>query len=384
MINVHVYPSPLLNESRILRITQSLAEHGIFNRIVVVGVHQQGLAERERLDAIRDLLRIRAPLDRSGAGLLTKVARTLGWSARVLWALRRESISCVNCHSLAVLPLCAILAAVHRARLVYDTHELETETIGARGFRQTLSRWVERVLVRRVDAIAVVSQPIADWYRSRYPGIPVTLVRNTPKRVEATSRDRSPLRAATGIAADMPLFLYQGVFGDGRGLDVMFNAFAGRTNAHLVLLGYGPRLADVLAAAEAQDNVHYHPAVEPHDLLRWTAGADVGLCVIEPLCLSYQLSLPNKLFEYVAAGVPVLASDLPAIREVVTGYSCGWLCQPETAALRERIDGLTAESVAAAARGTERVRRELVWETEEPELLALYHGLDVKSPMSAA
>ena len=85
------------------------------------------------------------------------------------------------------------------------------------------------------------------------------------------------------------------------------------------------------------ERVHFHPAVPPGGLLDVTASADVGLCLIEPLTESLRLSLPNKLFEYLAAGIPVVGTRLPEIRRVIEEYDVG-----------ATVDDLRPESIAAA------------------------------------
>ena len=143
MINLHIYPSPFTRESRILRETAVIAEHCLFDRIIMVGVCAPGLPDRERVDDRREIWRF--PRD-ARSGLVGKLLTTWRWAGLVYQAFRREKVGCVNCHSLPVLGLCVKLARATRAKLVYDTHELETETNGLGGLRKLLSKIVERRL----------------------------------------------------------------------------------------------------------------------------------------------------------------------------------------------------------------------------------------------
>src|SRR5690606_19142657 len=110
--------------SRILRITGALAEAGVFNAIEVAGVAGPNLPEIEAMDERRRFRRFQrhSPLERPHT--LAKILRTLSWSSRVLRHYRERPLTCVNAHSLAVLPLAARLARHHGAKLIYDTHEL--------------------------------------------------------------------------------------------------------------------------------------------------------------------------------------------------------------------------------------------------------------------
>lgn len=101
--------------------------------------------------------------------------------------------------------------------------------------------------------------------------------------------------------------------------------------AALVFLGGGP-LKDALIGEVGllglRDRVHFLDPVPPDALLSYTASADVGVTLLEDTCLNHRYALPNKLFEYLMAGIPVLASDLPEIRDVVDAYGVGRLVDP--------------------------------------------------------
>jgi glycosyltransferase involved in cell wall biosynthesis len=119
--------------------------------------------------------------------------------------------------------------------------------------------------------------------------------------------------------------------------------------------------------------VHFQPAVPPGEVLRHTQGADVGIHGGENVCLSYYYSLPNKVFEYVLAGVPVLGNDWPEIRRLVVGEGCGWVV--EEGAWQAAIDGLTQEAVAAARVRTVAAAGRYSWAQEEAVLLETYRRI---------
>src|SRR5690606_29052144 len=87
---------------------------------------------------------------------------------RVFFFYRKKNIKVVNVHSLGLLPLGYVLKKLYKAKLVYDAHELETETNGSKGFRQKLSKWLEKKLIHKADMTLVVSESIADWYANEY------------------------------------------------------------------------------------------------------------------------------------------------------------------------------------------------------------------------
>jgi glycosyltransferase involved in cell wall biosynthesis len=374
-MNVHIHASTMVFDSRIDRITSSLVERGVFQSVLIVGIWNSGLVEREQLDSKRTIIRVKTTIPSKRQGLIGKIARTLEWYVRVALALPRDGVACINCHSLPTLALCVVLKQRYGCKLVYDTHELETETAPSRGFRRLVARLVERALIHYADEVSVVNHAIADWYRNRYRFPRVWSIRNLPRAsANAFSTARTGrLRRALQVRADDALFLYQGVMDEGRGVEFLTSAFSGLPpQYHLAFLGYGALEEHVRRHVREFQNIHFHPAVPRNELREVTGDADVGLCLIEPICLSYELCLPNKLFEYVAAGVPVLGSDLPCIRETITDLACGWVCALDIEQFRRLVMALTPAAVAQAREGSLSARSRVSWEQEERLLLSLY------------
>lgn len=379
-LNVHIYPSPFKHESRMLKITKSLADARIFNKILVIATWEEGLSSEEQIDDVRSVHRIRRSWGRSRSGTLWKALGTLEWTAKVYWQLRREQVACLNCHSLAVLPLSVLLKFATRCRLVYDTHELETEVAGAKGVRKRLSKLVERVLIRFVDHIVVVNDAIAEWYREAYARTDVTVVKNVPYQAKATPEKTDLLREEFGIADEHMVFLYQGLLGRGRGIEMLLDVFAKiESDKHVVFMGYGPLEESIKEMARRCDNIHYKSAVPPERVAMFTAGADVGVSIIENVSLSYYLSLPNKVFEYLNGGLPVIVSDFPVVGGWVDSLKCGWKVDPEIAAVRRLIEELAWDDVHRGRAQALASREYFGWELEEPNLLAVYDKLGFES-----
>jgi glycosyltransferase involved in cell wall biosynthesis len=369
MINIHLYPSPFLNESRILREAASLSRLALFDRIDLVGLGQEDLPATEDVQPDIRIVRIGRP---GGGGLAAKAARTGGWSRAVYRRYRSEDIGCINCHSISTLPLGVMLKRRTGARLVYDAHELETETNGLAGLRQFLTRLVERMLIGQADHCIFVGQAIEQWYVRKYGLVNTTVLYNCPP-----SRPVKPaehFRKAFSIPAATPIFLYQGFIGEGRGMRILVEAFAGLAGrAALVVMGYGP-LADWIAEqAKRHPGIHFHPAVAPDSLLDFTAAADFGLSVIETTSLSYEYCLPNKLFEYVMANKPVLVSPTYEQSEFVRRHGIGEVaCDTTPAAIRTSALRLLARDPRPLQAALARTAKDFCWEGQEATLKAVY------------
>jgi glycosyltransferase involved in cell wall biosynthesis len=375
-MNVHVYPTPFRNESRILKITRSLKEAAVFDRIRIMATWEDGLAEEEDLDGTRRVVRVRRRIGEGRGGTFWKAARTAEWSWRVLHSLRHEDIRCVNAHSLSVLPLCVLLKRSRGGKLIYDTHELETETAGSTGIRRFLARRVERALIHRADAVIAVNDSIASWYRRTYGLGRVWVVKNVPDRPDSAPVKTTMLREACGVGGEAVLFLYQGAMVKDRGIRRLLDVFSRLDESrHLVCMGFGEDVEMVRRVAREHPNIHYHPAVPPSDVFRYTCGADVGVHLIENTCLNHYYCLPNKIWEYLNAALPVVVSDFPEMAAVVDQCGCGWKCGPSDDEALRLLAGITRQEVRSKRERALEARGGFGWHLEERELLDAYRTL---------
>jgi glycosyltransferase involved in cell wall biosynthesis len=205
----------------------------------------------------------------------------------------------------------------YRTQLVYDSHELWPDRNGRWEWRPWLLA-SEALFVRIADEVLTSSPGYAEVLSRRYRISRPTIVRNIPERRSA-QRDGRPSE---------PLVVYIGGIMPGRGLEQMIDALPLMPEVRLRAVGPGAASyqADLLeraACAGAQEQIELRPAVSPSEVAAALEHASAGLCLIQPICRSYELCLPNKLFEYAAAGVPVLASDMPVLAAIVRGGGIG-------------------------------------------------------------
>lgn len=293
----------------------------------------------------------------------------------------------VHAHDAAMLLPGLAAARAAGARLVYDAHELATGVPYRSAAWARLVALCERAGVPRADVVITVSDGIAERLGQRYRlrRDPV-VVRNVPDLPGAgAGAARGPgavpdLREKLGIGG-APLILHQGAAAAGRGCETLIRAVARLHSAHLMFLGAedgdAERLAAVAREAGASARTHFMAPAPLESLLSHTAQADVGVSLLEDSCDNHRLALPNKLFEYVAAGVPVVVSELPEMAGLVREHGIGWSADPAdpdsvaealSAALEHGgEDGLRQRLAVAAA--------ELSWTREKGRLLALYEEL---------
>lgn len=266
-------------------------------------------------------------------------------------------------------------------QVVYDSHELwrRRNTRQDRWVAPAVDALVETVGTRLAAGVITVSPSIAAWLQDHYHLAQTpTLVRNIPTARTTPAPGEGRLRELAGLGPEARVVSYTGSITTGRGLEETVDALALLDDdVHLVLLGYGaPQYLDrLLRRARTEgvaDRIHLVGSVPSAQVPQTLADADVAVVYVRPICLSYLYSLPNKLFESIHAGLPIVAADLPDTAEVVRRYGVGEVFDARTPAdLAAAIRAVLADpghyrraAVAAA--------RDLTWEHEAARMVALY------------
>ena len=276
-------------------------------------------------------------------------------------------------------------------RLVYDSHEIFLESGTSVRLPQLLRRALsayEGSLARRAFAIVTVNEGYAGVLRRRLRPRRTFIVRNCPPRWLPTVEPAARLREATGVPVSQPLILYHGEFSSNRGIEELAEALLvpGLESAHLALLGYGPSrrgLEELARDTRFERRLHLLEAVPPGELLEWVAGADVEVIPLQRSTLNHTLCTPNKLWESLAVGVPVVVSDFPVMRRIVIDDPVGPLgsvCDPArpesiAAAIRAIIELPTDERASLRARCLQAAHERWNWESEGARLLDLYEEI---------
>lgn len=376
MNNLHISLTDFRNESRVIKEVASLSALDVFDRIFIAAFHSDGLLVEEKLSARVSLNRFSLKTRRLNWGLWFKAIKYAEFVIRILIFYRKKNIGMVNVHALAVLPLGYLFKLAYGAKLIYDTHELETETNGAKGFKKKLGKWVESILIMKADHVFVVSESIADWYRDYYNIRRPTVVLNAPR--EQLVKKNCHFTVKFGLRKDQIIFLYQGALMPGRGVELILETFKKRTDDRIVMvfMGYGILEIDIQDASKFHKNIFFHEAVTPEKLLNYTVSADVGISLIENTCLSYYYCMPNKLFEFAMAGLPVVVSNMKDMRGFVGYHQMGVVVEDETTdSLNKAIRKLLCMDLTVLRKNATKAGLENAWETQEKKMQASYKKL---------
>ena len=331
------------------------------------------------------LLRGFARLARFGFRALKALVGRQGRALKT-WAINRRMIrvglaeraDVYHSHDLNTLYIGAMCKKRTGAKLVYDSHELQTERNRMTKWWRRWARWNEKRWLPYADAMIVASPSWIDINREKYGRVPdpsVSII-NTPA-LEDIGAPRD-LRGELNIPADAPILLYQGSIQENRGIEPAIDAITLLPKAVLVIVGYGyhrPALEADVRRRKLTDRVKFFGPIPNDELLGWTAAADIGLCNIVNSSLSYYTSLPNKLFEYIIAGIAVIGSDSPEIGRIVEEEGVGEVADPSdpeglAVAARKILSDLGSYKSATGA-----AARKYNWGIEEQKLLDVYRHL---------
>ena len=290
-----------------------------------------------------------------------------------------------HAHDEKALPACYVAARLRRKPLVYDAHELPlSEPNVTRWHRlHALATRLFEVMVPRCAGVITVSPPIAQELCRQYHASEVVLIRNVPMYQTVSKNDR--LRQFLGLKPDTRIALYQGNLQPDRRLDQLIRAAVFLEQGIVIVLmgrdypGTQAQLEALVVSEGVADRVKIIPPVPYEELLDWTASADIGLIVYLPdYSPNVRMCLPNKLFEYLMAGLPVLASSLDVVAGILRTYDVGRvvpsLAPPDIAAA---INSILADRDALERmhRNALEAAKEFSWEKEHQHLIHFYRSL---------
>lgn len=269
-----------------------------------------------------------------------------------------------------------LVSKIKGSKVIYDSHEYFTEAAGLTGrdFQKNVWLKVEEWIFPKIETIYTVNESIASIYRKKYK-VKVQVVRNIPPM---NVLENAKTKTELGLPLDKQIILLQGAYIDyDRGAKEVAYAMKYVDNTLFLIIGTGQEIATVekLRVEESlEDKIIILPKMPFHELMQYTANVDLGLSVDKPLHLNYTLSLPNKLFDYIQAGIPLLTSNLPELARVQEKYSIGLMLdnhKPEHIA--EKItEALRSDKRELWKKNCNEASKEYNWEKESQVIVSMY------------
>jgi glycosyltransferase involved in cell wall biosynthesis len=295
---------------------------------------------------------------------------------RLFFFLLGQKTDVILANDLDTLLPAFLVSRLRKKKLVYDSHEYFTEAEGltGRSFQKGVWERIERWIFPRLEKVYTVNESIARIYREKY-NVDVKVVRNIP-RYQPLEQLKS--RAELHMPVDKKIIILQGAFIDpDRGGMEAVEAMQHLSHEMLYVIGAGRDINNMIDRAQeldVDDRIVFLPRMPFDQLRHYTANADLGLSLDKPLHLNYTLSLPNKVFDYIHAGIPVLCSDLPELRRLVSTYHVGMLVSDlNPKHLAKSIDtALHHPDYSSWKANCIQIRQSLSWQGEEVVLKEIY------------
>ncbi len=281
-----------------------------------------------------------------------------------------QSDTCLYANDLDTLPANFLVSRIRRFPIIYDSHEYFTEVpeLVDRPAVKAIWERLEAAILPNLPFAMTVCDSIARVYSEKYR-IPVYVIRNLPLAGDSAS--------VPSYNPDSKVILYQGALNKGRGLEFLIDAMSHTSGLECWIVGDGDirqALEQKVTSLNLTSKVKFWGRIPFQGLNDITAKAALGVSLEENLGLNYYYALPNKLFDYIRAGVPVLASDLPEISSVVNRYKVGWLVETRhPAELAQIIQDKMNEPEARIeiSHNCLKASPHLVWEVEIETLFRL-------------
>jgi len=381
-------------DSRVEREARSLLAAGY--DVDVFAAAAEGFAETEARDGytirrVSDEGRFARLLGRihdAGLPVISRLAFRGRALCRMRTWVRRAGVAATQQPAVLLIghDLDGFLAGIRAKRrlgtpLIYDSHELFPDYAAAARPAYERRGWIlyESRLIRHADHVFAVTPARAQVMAERYSIPAPQVIRNMPEAAARADRQLPDLRE--GVPPEKHVVFYSGMMQPTRGLEQLIAALAEMPDCVLVVMGRGEDeyVESLRALAGAPDRMIVRSPVRPSEVVAASAGADVGVVLNRNVSLNNFLSLPNKIYEYLAAGLPIVTSNSPEMTQVVSDYDVGETCDPESPADIIRAIRAVLEDRERLQANARRAAPEMTWERESEQFIATVQELTASS-----
>jgi len=410
-----VVKNRLSNDARVKKEMAVLAEDGW--QVTVIAMPEAGAPEEENTNGIRILrppvfseskqkLRSRVAEASESVDLSTKakvirylrrnrlrrlaadLQRDIPWERRLKKTALQVNADIYHANDLDTLEICGSAAAQKEAKLVYDSHELWLESSRYLTATHPLNRIrlkrIEQKYISKANAVIAVTPMRGRRMQEMYPYMKnLHIVENAPQKLLKLP-GKGRLRSMISAEPDDLIALYQGVLCPERGLEELLTAAELTDNPKLkfVFIGmdtWNGTLQQTATDKGLNNRVFFLPPVPSEELPEITVDADMGFILFRNTCLNHYYSLPNKLYEYMMAGVPIISSDFPELKRVLGEAESGVTVNPdspeEIAQAVERLAASPDIRIKMKQNGRKAALSRYNWEPQSKILRNLYRKL---------
>jgi len=278
------------------------------------------------------------------------------FNTRLFWMLLFERKNLLYANDLDTLLSNFLAAKISNTPLVYDSHEYFTEVpeLQNRSFVKSFWEKLEAAIFPRLKHVITVNDKLAEIYSEKYD-VDVTAIRNVPEILQADNFEKIEGKVEKGNRESKGVLIYQGALNMGRGIELMIDCMEFLPDVELLIVGGGDISEALKIRVEDRklgNSIRFLGRLSPKNLKKLTATASLGFSLEEDLGLNYRYALPNKIFDYIHAGIPVIVSDLPIMSKLVLKTGVGEI-------LKERNPRALADLVSKVISKNESYRKNL-------------------------
>jgi len=295
------------------------------------------------------------------------------YNIRLFFFLLFKNVDILVANDLDTLLANYLVSVIRTKKIIYDSHEyfIEVPELQNRKTVKSVWKFIEKTIVPKLKRTYTVSKPIADIYNKMYK-TDFKVIRNYPNYSENQS-------STNIIETSKKVIIYQGALNIGRGIELVIKAMKLIDNAIFAIIGDGDitqSLKNLIIDEGVNDKVLFLGKIPFEELHNYTKSANIGISLEDDTNLNYHYSLPNKLFDYIQAGIPVLVSNLPEMKKIVQDYNIGEVLMSRKVEDCSKLinDMLTNEIQQIEWKNNlKQAAKELCWENQEKELLNIFN-----------
>ncbi|MDA3890386.1 MAG: glycosyltransferase [Salinivirgaceae bacterium] len=392
--------SSILNDARVIRQANAIAETGdvvIFSKASKLNMRPEMLNQRIVIQNFVYPQSMRQKLLKHSF-----IQREYDFMFKALLQVNDNFDYCIA-NDLPCLRTALLLKNKGLAKnVIYDAHEIYSETIKQffpgqanmpklkhflvrhlTGFMVNRAVAYERKAIKQCHQVTTVNNSLADFFAKKYAIKKPVVVRSIPDIPKTQALQTFDFHNHYQWQKTDVVLLYQGMLNPGRGLILSVDMMQYLPDKYkLVVIGDGPlkqAVSDYVKNCNLTHRIKFLGSVPNHQLTAYTKGADVGLCLIEPINLSKKLALPNKIFEYLHAGIPVLGSDLPEIKQIIENENIGLTCALKADEAAKKVKIMATQDYKLALK---QAAKRINWQNEKTEIANIINTMSTQDLQS--
>lgn len=360
------------NDNRVLKEALTFSKKKF--KVEIIALYDENLKEEEYFDDIK-VTRLKLKTRKWSKSKPIQFIKYLEFCFTSYKLSKKSDI--IFCVDLSTLPIGSILKKLNnKIKVIYDSHEYAINCIPNESkISIKIKYYLEKFFIKNIDQVINVSESIALKYKELYKIEKPHVILNCPNNIKLEKSNT--LRDIFKIESNKTIFITQGFFVKGRGIENILSAFIKikDKNNVIIFMGYGPLQEEIIKQSKINSNIYFQKAVSPTEIIKYTSSADIGISLIENLCLSYYYCLPNKFFEYIISELPVIVSNLPEMKKIVEEYNIGVAIENNYISLIKAIEESNKLKTEKIKDNLQTVKSIFNWEVQEKKLIKIIENI---------